>query len=111
MEGKAISKYIRISPSKLRQVISLVKRKRADEAENILQMTSKKASYFIHKALASAFANCRMKSPLLELKDVFIKEIFANSGPMMKRIRYCARGRSGRILKKTSHLTIIVEKG
>lgn len=110
MEGKAVARFIRISPSKLRQVIPLVKGKRADEAENILQMTPKRASYFIHKALGSAFANCRMKSPLLELRDVWIKAIFANSGPMMKRIRYCARGRSGRILKRTSHLTVIVEK-
>lgn len=110
MEGKATAKYIRISPSKLRQVIPLIKGKRADEAENILQMTPKRASHLIHKALGSAFNNCRIKSPLLELKDVWVKEIFANSGPMMKRIRYCARGRSGRILKRTSHLTIVVEK-
>ncbi|MEW6680510.1 MAG: 50S ribosomal protein L22 [bacterium] len=110
MQGKAVSKYIRISSSKLRQVISLIKGKRGDEAENILQMTPKRASYFIHKALGSAFANCRIKSPLLELKDVWIKEVWANNGPMMKRIKYCARGRSGRILKKTSHLTIVLEK-
>lgn len=110
MEGKAIAKFIRISPSKLHPVISLVRGKRGDEAENVLQMTSKKASYFIHKTLGSAFANCRMKLPLLELKDVWVKAIFATSGPMMKRIRYCARGRSGRILKKTSHLTVVVEK-
>jgi len=110
MQGKAISKYIRISPSKLRQVIPLIKGKRLDEAENILQMTPKRASYFIHKTLGSAFANCRMKSPILELKDVWVKEIYANSGPMMKRMKPCARGRSGRILKKTSHLTVVVWK-
>ncbi len=110
MQGKAISKYIRISPSKLRQVISLVRGKRGDEAENILQVTSKKASYLIHKTLASAFANCRMKSPLTELKDVWITAIFANGGPMMKRMRCRARGRSSQILKKTSHLTVVLEK-
>ncbi|HAW50381.1 TPA: 50S ribosomal protein L22 [bacterium] len=110
MEAQATAKYLRISPSKLMQVIPLIKGKRGDVAENILQMTQKKASYLIHKTLASCFANLRMRSPLSELKDIRIKNIMVGPGPTMKRTIPISRGRANRILKRTAHLTVLIEK-
>jgi large subunit ribosomal protein L22 len=108
MKAKAVSKYLRISPYKVRQILPLIIGKDVKTAENILQMTTKKAAYLVHKTMASAVANLRMHRPTIELDELWIEEARADGGPTMKRWRPRARGRADRILKRTSHITIVL---
>jgi len=110
MEIKAKSKYLWISPQKVRQVIQLIKGKDVKKAENILQLANKKAAYLIHKTMAQAAANAQMINPAWRLEDLIIKRAMADGGPMQKRMRPRARGRADTILKRTSHITIVLEK-
>jgi large subunit ribosomal protein L22 len=111
MQSVAKSKYIRISPRKMRQVVDLVRGKRVDEAINILHFTIKGASLPIEKTIRSAVANIGNleEGERVDINDVFIKEAFVDEGPTLKRFRPMSMGRAGRIRKRTSHLTIILE--
>ena len=106
---KAIAKYIRISPTKVRLVINLIRGKRIDEAKAILLNTPKSASEPVIKLLDSAIANAQNN---LELSgdNLFISEVYADPGPTLKRFRARARGRGTRILKRTSHITVVLEE-
>jgi large subunit ribosomal protein L22 len=110
MEIKAKSRYLWISPQKVRQVIPLIKGKNVKAAEDILQLANKKAAYLIHKTMAQAAANARMINPAWSLEDLIIKKVMADGGPMQKRMRPRARGQADTILKRTSHITIVLEK-
>jgi large subunit ribosomal protein L22 len=111
MQSVAKSKYIRISPRKMRQVVDLVRGKRVDEAISILHFTIKGASLPIEKTIRSAVANIGNleEGERVDINDVFIKEAFVDEGPTLKRFRPMSMGRAGRIRKRTSHLTIILE--
>ncbi|MFH1844821.1 MAG: 50S ribosomal protein L22 [bacterium] len=111
MEARAVSRYIRISPRKTRQVADLVRGKSVEQALSILALTPKKASPILKKAILSAVANARfMNEGDVELDDgsLFIKEIKIDEGPTMKRIRPRAQGRAFRILKRMSHIQVTV---
>lgn len=108
MEAKALAKYVRISPRKVRQVISLIKGKRADNAVNLLDFTPRKAAKILGKVLRSAMANAEQQGAQLSPERLFVKNAYADGGPSLKRWRPKARGRANRILKRTSHITIIV---
>lgn len=108
MEAKALAKYVRISPRKVRQVTSLIKGKRADYAANLLIFTPKKAAKLLSKVLKSALANAEQQSAQLSSDRLFVKNAYADGGPTQKRFRPRARGRADRILKRTSHITVIV---
>lgn len=110
MEVKAIAKYIRISPKKVRQVISLIKGKKVSEATHILRYTPKKAAYLLSKVLKSAMFNATNKSKEIDVNNMHIKLCYANGGPIIKRIQPRARGRANRILKRTSHITVVLGK-
>ncbi len=110
MEAKAVEKYLRISPRKVKLVIDLVKEKKVEDAVNILSFTPKKAAGIIKKAVNSAAANAVENHGMSE-DDLFISKIYVNEGPILKRFRPRARGRATRIRKRTSHITVIVSDG
>jgi large subunit ribosomal protein L22 len=107
MEVKASTKYTRISPLKLRLPISEVKGKTAGQALTLLQFMPLKAAGIIHKTLESAVANAAHNNEL-DVDKLVVKNIIVDQGPSLKRFRPRARGRASRILKRTSHLTVIV---
>ncbi len=109
MEVKATTRYTRISPFKLRLPIAEVKGKSAEHALTTLKFMPLKAAGIIYKALQSAVANAEHNNEL-DVDKLVVKNIIVDHGPSMKRFRPRARGRATRILKRTSHLTVIVEE-
>jgi large subunit ribosomal protein L22 len=103
----ATSKYIRISPSKVDLIISKVRGKTYKEALQILKYLPQKAGALVWQTLYSAVSNA-INNFSLEKEKLIISEAFVNNGPMLKRMRPRARGRSFAIQKKMSHITIKV---
>ena len=101
----AKSKYIRQSPYKLRLVLNLIRGLPVSEALDILKFTKRKASDEITKVIQSAMANAENNFGL-NSNDLYISKAIADEGPTLKRFRPRARGRAGRINKRTSHLII-----
>ena len=110
MEAKAIEKFIRISPRKLRYVADVVRNKSVEQAVDILTFTPKKAASILKKAVESAAANAAENHDMEE-EGLFISRIMVNEGPILKRFRPRARGRATRIRKRTSHLKVVVSDG
>ena len=106
-EARAVSKYIRMSPSKIRRVLQQIQGKSYRDALLILEFLPYSSCEPIIKVLRSAAANAKNNFGFDETKLV-VKEAFADQGPVMKRFRPRAQGRAYRILKATSHITIIV---
>jgi large subunit ribosomal protein L22 len=112
MEAMAVSRYIRITPRKARQVADLVRGKTVRDALNILAVVPKKASPLLRKTILSARANAQvLNDEGRELDDsmILVKEIRIDEGPTLKRIRPRAQGRAYRIMKRTSHIKVTVE--
>lgn len=109
METKAVAKYIRISPQKARLVVDLVRGKKVGEAKNILQYTRKYAAGIVSKVLKSAVANAR-QNPNIDENVLYVKEIFVDQGPSLKRWRARAQGRAAAIKKRMSHITVILDE-
>ncbi len=109
MEVKAQTKYVRISPYKLRGPVDALKGKPVEEALNILKFMPLKAAGIISKTLSSAVANAEHNNEM-DVDDLIVKNIIVDQGPTLKRFRARARGRGARILKRSSHITIIVEE-
>ena len=109
--AQAASKYVRISPQKFRLVTDLIRERFVGEALTILHFSKKKkASAIVEKALRSAIANAQQKTPNIDVDDLFISEIFVNPGPLWKRWKAAPMGRAARILKRTSHVHVYLEK-
>jgi large subunit ribosomal protein L22 len=111
MQAVAQSKYIRMSTRKINRVLDRVKGLPIDEALNLLHFTNKSATEPIEKAIRSAVANLGNleEGQRLDLEDIYITEAYVDQGPTLKRIRPMSMGRAGKIRKRTSHLTIVVE--
>ena len=105
---KAKSKYVRQSPYKVRLVLNLIRGLEVNEALNILSFTKRKAAEEIKQVLESAIANAETNLGL-NSSNLFISKAIADEGPTLKRFRPRARGRAGRINKRTAHLTIELE--
>ena len=106
-EARAVSKYIRMSPSKIRRVLRQIQGKSYRDALLILEFLPYSSCEPIIKVLRSAAANAKHNKGFDE-KNLIVKSAFANQGPTMKRFRPRAQGRAYRIQKATSHITIIV---
>jgi len=106
-EARAVAKYLRASPRKARLVIDVIKGKRVSEALAMLRFIPNHAAELISKVLISAAANAQdgWGAGVEELK---VQNILADGGPSLKRVRARAQGRAFRILKRTSHLTVIL---
>ena len=106
---RAVARYIRISSRKVKLVADLIRGKSVQEAKAILLYTPKSAAPVTLKLLNSAVANAENN---LELNrdDLYVAEVYAGQGPTLKRYRARAKGRASRILKRTSHITIILDQ-
>ncbi|AKC59774.1 50S ribosomal protein L22 [Blochmannia endosymbiont of Polyrhachis (Hedomyrma) turneri] len=100
-------RYIRISAQKIRLVVNEIRGKAVLQAINILSFTNKKASRIVKKVLLSAVANAR-HNYALDVESLKITKIFVDVGPSLKRIMPRAKGRADHILKRTSHVTVVV---
>ena len=105
----AVAKYIRISPDKVRIVLDIVRGRTYNEAVAILKNTPKAASEPVLKVLESAAANAE-NNLNMNKSDLYVAECFANAGPILKRIMPKAKGSAGRINKRTSHITVIMDE-
>lgn len=108
LRPSAKAKYIRISPTKVRVVIDTVRGKDVNEALAMLQATPKAASSVVYKLIASAAANAEHNNNLAKA-DLYVAEIYADGGPILKRIQAVSKGRANRINKRTSHITVILD--
>jgi large subunit ribosomal protein L22 len=106
-ESRAVSKFIRMSPTKIRRVLTQIQGKSYSDALLILEFLPYASCEPIIKVLRSAAANAKNNLGFDE-KNLIVKSAFANQGPTMKRFRPRAQGRAYRILKATSHITIIL---
>ena len=106
MESTARLRYLRGSPQKVRLVADLIRGKGVQDAVNILSLTKKGAAKPMEKLLKSAIANAENRDTAVDVDRLYVKEIFVDGGPMLKRIRPAPMGRAFRILKRTSHVTI-----
>jgi len=110
MDVRASGKYMHISAQKVRQIVGAVKGKPVGTGMNILKFMPQKSAQMVEKILRSAVANAD-QHPDIDVDTLVIKNIIADEGPMQKRFRPRARGRASRILKRTSHITVIVGEG
>jgi len=107
IEARAVARYVRISPRKARSVINAIRGKNVDEAFAILQFSPKKAARIIHKVLKSAVANAENNYGL-NPDALYISQCHVDDGPRMKRIWPRGRGRADILLKRMSHITVVV---
>lgn len=107
MEVKAVAKHVRISPQKVRKIIGEIKGMRVERGLSSLKFMPQKASSIVEKVLKSAVANADHNNDM-DVDSLIVKNIIVDSGPSLKRFRPRARGRGARILKRTSHITVIV---
>jgi large subunit ribosomal protein L22 len=109
MEIRAVTKYVRVSPQKVRQIADAVKGKPVETALNTLKFMPLKAASIVEKTMRSAVANADQKSDI-DVDALVVRGITADQGPTLKRFRARARGRGSRILKRTSHVTVVLEE-
>ena len=105
---KAVAKYIRISPYKVRPVLDLVRGKSYAEAVALLEHLQKSAADPVKKAIMSAGANAEHNLQMAK-SDLYVAACYADQGPTLKRMRPRAQGRAYRILKRTSHITVVLD--
>lgn len=109
MEVNARLRYVQASPQKVRLVADLIRGKNVQEAANILALTKKSAARHVDKLLKSAIANAENREEGVDLDRLYVKRVFVDRGPMLKRLQPAPMGRAFRILKRQSHLTITLD--
>jgi large subunit ribosomal protein L22 len=112
VESIARVRHIRVTPQKARRVVDLIRGKQAAEALAILKFAPQSASEPVYKLVASAMANARVKADAansyLDEQDLFIAKAYVDEGTTLKRFRPRAQGRAFKILKRTSHITVVL---
>jgi large subunit ribosomal protein L22 len=112
MEAKAKARFVRVTPQKARRVVDLIRGKQAGEAVAVLKFAPQAAGETVLKVVESAIANARetakRSNERLDEADLYISEVFVDEGPTLKRFRPRAQGRASQILKRTSHITVVV---
>lgn len=106
-QAKAVARYVRIAPRKVRVVMDLIRGKNVREALAILRFTPKVASGVIEKVLKSAVANAEHNYDM-NGDDLYVAACYVDQGPTLKRIHPRSRGQAFKILKRSSHVTVIV---
>ena len=110
MESKAIVRYVRITPRKVRLVSDLVRGKSVNDALKILKFSSRKrTASTLSTLLESAVANAEQKGRI-DVDNLVVKSLLVDQGPTLKRFASRAKGQGMRILKKTSHITVVLEE-
>ncbi|MCS4484617.1 50S ribosomal protein L22 [Gleimia sp. 6138-11-ORH1] len=112
MEAKAQARFVRVTPMKARRVVNEVRNLSVLAAADLLQFAPQAVAVDVRKILMSAVANAQEKASrageTLRVEDLFVVEAYVNEGPTMKRFRPRAQGRASQILKRTSHITLVV---
>ncbi len=111
MESKVRARFLRTSPLKMRRVLNQIKGQNVEKALNYLHFSPKRSADFIEKALRSAVANFfeAYEGKKLTTRDLYVKHVQVDGGPVLRRFRPMSMGRVGRIRRRTSHLTIVIE--
>lgn len=109
MEARAISRYLPVSPRKVRLVADLVRGKRVGQALSVLEHLPKKSARIVIKTLKSVVANAE-NTQRVDVDRLYIKRIAVDEGPTQKRFMPRAHGRATQIRKRTAHLTVIVDE-
>ena len=110
MEGRAKIRNVSVAPRKARLVADLIRNQYVDDALNQLLFTHKAASPIIYKLIKSAVANVQYQEPNVDVANLYVKEIRVDEGITRKWIRPRARGMANRILKRQSHITVVVDE-
>lgn len=112
VESIARVRHIRVTPMKARRVINMIRGKQAQEALAILKFAPQGASEPVYKLVASAMANARVKADAsnsyLDEQDLYVSQVFVDEGTTLKRFQPRAQGRAFQILKRTSHITVVL---
>jgi len=111
MAARAVLRYCRISPSKVRLVADLIRGKNVSEALGILSVTPNRPARVLTKLLKSAVANGEASKEIGDMDRLAIQSIRVDSGPMLKRYMPRARGRATMIRKRSSHISIVLGEG
>ena len=106
----AISKFLIASPTKVRPVANVIKRKSCTEAAAILEVMPQKGAKLISKTLKSAVSNALYKNKQLDEDMLYVKEIRIDEGPRLKRVWFRGRGRADQLLRRMCHITVIVDE-
>lgn len=109
MQAIATAKYIRVSSRKMKFICDMVRGKNLDEALTLLKFTPKKGAKVLEKVVTSAAANAENNFNM-DRDNLYIAEVYANQGPTLKRWRPRAQGRAFQILKRTSHISVVVKE-
>ena len=114
MQALAKTRYVRQSPRKMRLVIDMIRGRNVNEAYGVLQFTQKKAAKVLEKTLRSAVANALVKADEqgdhLDVDELYVRKAFVDEGPTLRRWRARAMGRASPIRKRTSHITVVVDR-
>ena len=110
MLSKAVARHVRMTPRKVGYVAVPLRKRTVADALARLSATNRRAAGPVAKLIASAFANARQRHPELREEEVVISRLVADQGPTWKRFRAAAFGRAARILKRTTHITVELEK-
>jgi large subunit ribosomal protein L22 len=113
MKAKAIARHVGMSPRKVRLVVDQIRGMPVNEAYALLQFSKKGAAEPVGKTLRSAVANAQVKSQeegtTLDVDDLFVREVFVDEGPTLRRWRAAAQGRAAPRRKRSSHITVVVD--
>ena len=109
MESRAVARYIRISPRKVRLIMDEIRGRKIEEALNQLSFAPQKGAFILKKLIDSAVANAEQNFEM-DVDKLYIKRVFADEGPTLKRFRPRAMGRAAKIRKRTSHLTVVLDE-
>ena len=110
MLSKAIARHVRMTPRKVGYVLTPLRKRTVAEALAYLSAMNRRAAKPVATVIASAFANARQRNPELQEDRVIISKLVANEGPRWKRFRAAAFGRAARVLKRTTHIVVELEK-
>jgi len=109
METRAVAKFVRISPRKIRLVMDQVRGKQVGEALNMLSFAPQRGAGILKKLVNSAIANAEQNTGV-DVDSLYIIRVYADEGPTLKRWRPRAQGRATSIRKRTSHLTVVLNE-
>jgi len=107
---RAITRYLLVSPYKVRPVADLVRRKPYTEAVSLLENMPHKGARLIRKTMVSAASNALNRDKKLDEDMLYIREIMVDEGPRMKRVWFRGRGRADMLLRRMCHITVVVDQ-
>jgi large subunit ribosomal protein L22 len=113
MQAKAVARFVRMSPRKVRLVVDQIRGRSVNEAYALLQFSKKAAAEPVGKTLRSAVANAQYRGEdqgdVVDVDDLIVREAYVDEGPTLRRFRAAAMGRAAPIRRRTSHITVVVD--